>query len=345
MPSRFEGVTSNGHPGLSSGGIFPCMNQNAIISLTNHSARFLVSSKHRARWLRARKSGIGASDAASILGKDPYRSPLETYYRLLDELDEDRKPVMRWGQRIEPLIAQAHAEESGRRIERHGLLLASRRVAFVLATPDYLQWKPRCKRPGILECKNMSAPAAGEWPHWKTRPPEKFWIQAQQQMLVTGLRYATVAVLVGGNDLRTYDFAYDAAFGKKLVRELGRFMKRVELRNPPPADDTYSTADALAQLEERERVVVLSEAAREWLRQIDELEEKRREVEKQLRLSKNLVKADLEHASYGVVPGVIDRVFSFKKVTTPEHSVSEHSERRLLLVKPPTEARPLLKVA
>lgn len=35
---------------------------------------------HSKEWHEERKKGIGGSDAAAVLGMDPYRSPLAVYY-------------------------------------------------------------------------------------------------------------------------------------------------------------------------------------------------------------------------------------------------------------------------
>ena len=69
----------------------------------------------RPSWLAARRAGIGGSDAAAILGLDPFKSPLAVYMDKRGELPDaeageaarapaasGRRVYRLWGERREP---------------------------------------------------------------------------------------------------------------------------------------------------------------------------------------------------------------------------------------------------
>ena len=76
----------------------------------------------REDWLEARHDGIGGSDAAAIIGVDPYKSALEVYADKLGLTDGKKDTeAMAWGRRLEPLVAEAYGEETGRDLIDHGV--------------------------------------------------------------------------------------------------------------------------------------------------------------------------------------------------------------------------------
>ena len=91
------------------------------------------------RWLEHRKSGIGASEAAGLIGASPWISQLELY-----ALKTGAKPpkdlsgveVVDWGHRLEPVIITAFRDRTGRFVDHGGLLLRSKRHPWALATLD-----------------------------------------------------------------------------------------------------------------------------------------------------------------------------------------------------------------
>jgi predicted phage-related endonuclease len=65
----------------------------------------------REAWLTARKRGLGASDAASVLGFSRFRSAYSTAVdKLTQAVDTTQDETAEWGLRLEPAIAQKFAE-------------------------------------------------------------------------------------------------------------------------------------------------------------------------------------------------------------------------------------------
>ncbi len=60
----------------------------------------------RTAWLKARLKGIGASDAAAVLGLSSYSSPYSTWIsKTMPPEDREEDDLQYWGKRLEPLIA------------------------------------------------------------------------------------------------------------------------------------------------------------------------------------------------------------------------------------------------
>lgn len=164
--------------------------------------------RDRRRWLRARRTGLGASDIASILGVSPFKEATELAVYLdktsLDDPSEDgATEQMRWGNRLENAVVQEfsvrHARELGVKVlPTPGLLtLASHPV--LLCTPDRLLADRKTGRIiATLEVKTAGWRQRSKWDH---EVPIGYQVQVQQQLAITGLLYGYLVVLHAGQEM------------------------------------------------------------------------------------------------------------------------------------------------
>ena len=79
----------------------------------------------REEWLNARRKGIGGSDAAAIMGANPYASPLSVY---LDKLglaqEKEITEAMRQGTDLEDYVAKRFSEATGKKVRNRGITMA-----------------------------------------------------------------------------------------------------------------------------------------------------------------------------------------------------------------------------
>lgn len=191
----------------------------------------VIGSVSDADWANRRRSGIGASEAAIMIGEHPRHGeggPAELWVWKTgrgepDDLDELEN--VQWGHRMEALIIEAYGEQryAGRKVRRSGAHLRSRKHPWALATldgetlhPDH-GWIP-------LEAKNVGAYQAERWVDGV--PVEMHW-QLQQQMLVTEAPMASIAACVGGNALWWEDVPRNDAAQQVLIETGARFWKCV----------------------------------------------------------------------------------------------------------------------
>ena len=94
--------------------------------------------KDREAWLKLRNSGLGGSDAAVILGANPWKSRLALWAEKTGQLPpEDLSKNMRvyWGQKNEANIADWFEEETGKQVRRRGMM-RSCQYPWMLASVD-----------------------------------------------------------------------------------------------------------------------------------------------------------------------------------------------------------------
>ena len=196
----------------------------------------------RDAWLAERRTGIGASDTAAILGISRWGSALGVYLDKLGMLPPSPMSAEQaWGLRHEPAIATAYTEQTGREL-RQGGLVRHPETPWLLATPD------RLADDRVVELKTCSAFHAGEWGVPGTdEVPLPYLVQVQHQMCVLGCDLADVAVLIGGNDFRVYTVPRSQGAIDGILPRLAEFWGRVERRDPPPPD--YAHPDTARLLE------------------------------------------------------------------------------------------------
>jgi putative phage-type endonuclease len=85
--------------------------------------------------LELRRSGIGGSDIAAILGLSPYATPLDVFRSKVENYVQSDSWAFRRGRLLEPVVAQIYAEETGAMLREVGTLRHPDR-SIVLATPD-----------------------------------------------------------------------------------------------------------------------------------------------------------------------------------------------------------------
>lgn len=217
------------------------MSRSAAIRLVG------TRSMEREEWLEVRNRGIGSSDAAAAVGLCPYKSQLELWMEKTGRTPRDDEPgqdsPMYWGTLLEPLVAGAYTEQTGRKVRRVNAVLQHPTYSFMLANVDReVVGVPDVQ---ILECKT-----AGEYGSrlWRDGVPEYVQIQVQHQLAVTGKAAADVAVLLCGQKLEVHRIERDEDVISRLIVLEARFWEHVTQDTPPPADGSESAARALRSL-------------------------------------------------------------------------------------------------
>ncbi len=202
----------------------------------------------RGQWLEVRRGGIGSSDAATAVGLNPYKSQLELWLEKTGRqpATEDARGMSDpcyWGALLEPYVAVAYQQMTGRKVRKLNAVLQHPTMPFMLANIDReVVGEPDVQ---ILECKT-----AGEFGSrlWKEGVPEYVQLQVQHQLAVTGKDAADVAVLLCGQDLQIHRIMRDEDVIARLVVLEARFWACVETDTPPAADGSESAARALRHL-------------------------------------------------------------------------------------------------
>lgn len=198
----------------------------------------MTNDQQRAAWLAQRRTGIGGSDVAGILGLSRWTTPLQVYLDKTGQAPESEdNDAMRWGRYLEPVIRQAYADRTGRTVRLMEMIRHPMRD-YMIANIDGFTDDGR-----LLEVK--TARTAQDWGEPGTDEiPMPYMLQVQHYLEVTGFEFADVAVLIGGSDFRIYEIGLDMELVRMIVDAEAEFWRRVTERDPP---DPITAEDAIAR--------------------------------------------------------------------------------------------------
>jgi putative phage-type endonuclease len=267
-----------------------------------------IALPNREAWLAYRTKGIGASDAPVILGISPWKSPLALYTEKigLAEPSKAETDYILWGLRLEPAMARAYEEETGRVTIGTSDYVAytHERYPWMFCTPDrFVVDKEKGK--GVLELKTAASFKHSEW---KEGAPLMYQVQVQHQLAVTGLAWGAIAVLIGGNTFLHYDIPREEAFIEGLIEKEQLFWERTCRGEAPDPDESKSAAEALGLIynDPVAKRIALPASLLDWDAQ---LERGRKQIEEGETLeteASNYIKQALGNNLEGVMPnGVV----------------------------------------
>lgn len=172
----------------------------------------------RAQWLEQRRSGLGGTDAAAILGLSKWANAHDVWLdkrKLVGEQPETEQ--MWWGRKLEALIAERYEMATGRAVWNPHTLYRHPQHECLIGTPDRLVVGERRG----LEIKTASTFMADEWgPAGGDDIPPAYVVQCLHYMAVSGFPSWDVAVLIGGSDFRVYTVRRNEALERSIVERL-----------------------------------------------------------------------------------------------------------------------------
>jgi len=270
----------------------------------------------REQWLAERKGGIGGSDAAAAIGISPWKSRFQLWSEkvgLIEQPDLDSEAI-EWGTRLEPIIAAAYREKTGRAVHVGEPFQITRHPdrEWMMATLDATQ-EVDGRGPGVLQIKTTSAFHLAEW---EDEPPLHYQVQVIHEMLVARLTWGTLCVLVGGQKLRWFDLDLHERFASALTEKEAEFWHLVQSETPPEVDGSEATREALLLLYPKDsgEVVTLPDDASAWDAELCQAKTAIKEAEARKSLAENQLKAAIGNASMGLLP--TGQAYTFKAQTT-----------------------------
>jgi putative phage-type endonuclease len=246
----------------------------------------------RDEWLALRRQGIGGSDVSAIVGLSQYRTPLSVWLEKTGVYVPEDNPTesMEWGNLLEPIVADEFSRRSGVPTEAFRCLLAHPDHPHLLANVDrVIPPHGDLAVAGIYEGKTTSPWNRKDWgTEDDPRVPDHAALQTHHYLGVTGLPYAYVAVLIGGQQLVWRFIERDEEIVDRLLVLEQEFWQRVVENDPPPPTERDSqllsefwtpnpdetlvlTDELLAALAEREEVKAKEKAAKARAKELDEL--------------------------------------------------------------------------
>lgn len=215
----------------------------------------LIKTATRADWLALRKSGIGGSDIAAIIGLNRFRGPYDVYMDKTTEADtaEETNEAIHFGILLEDIVAKEFTQRTGMKVQRinatlkNGICIANiDRTIISPAISGNVRFKDGAlTTDALLECKTAGFHSAWRWgpsqedliikglpvPH--AEMPVEYLAQIQWYMGITYCKTAYVAVLIGGQDYRIYRVDRDEEIIQSLYEAADEFWQHVQKGQPP----------------------------------------------------------------------------------------------------------------
>ena len=251
----------------------------------------------RGEWLELRRTGIGGSDAAAIVGLNAYATPYTVYLDKLGLLPEkEDTEAMRQGRDLEEYVARRFMEKTGKKVRRCNYMIRNPRYPFALADIDF---RIVSENAG-LECKTTSTLDLAQFNGVEF--PGKYYGQCVHYLAVTGADRWYLAVLVLGRGFFVFTLERDEAEIAALMEAEGQFWHRVEERNPPSVTghdaDTEAVGTIWADSANDETVDLLD--MEPLFRQLGSLEESLAITTALKNQTVNKIKARMQTAGSGV---------------------------------------------
>ena len=256
--------------------------------------------------LEERRTGVGGSDASTILGINPFQDAYGLYLDKRGEAppeDEDfLKESRYWGSVLEAPVSDRYAEETGYKIQRANKLIRSKKHPFMIANIDR-------KVVGEDMKIGFEAKTAVRGDGWgesgSDEIPAYIMCQVQHYLAVTEYDYWDLAVLIGNRDYRQYRIAPIDQIIEDLIDAEQEFWDRVQNEvAPEPNWQSAATTRLMKNLYPgtNGEVVQLPEIAQKYQDVMDDSNEQKLIYEKVVTGCKNRIAMLMGETSIGLLP-------------------------------------------
>lgn len=147
-------------------------------------------------WLTFRKSGIGASEAAAVLGLSKWKSNVELWEEKVGLREPQNiidNPFVQYGNAAEEPLIRLFAAQY---INRYRVTVDKTKVyvkdVFQFASLDGELVDLETNELGIYEGKTVEANKSLVWEEWRDQIPQHYYIQLLHQLLVTGRNFNVI---------------------------------------------------------------------------------------------------------------------------------------------------------
>jgi len=196
----------------------------------------IIAPNSHEHWLQLRSEDITSTEVSALFGLSPYMTEFELFYiksrgEITSIADNER---MKWGRRLEAVIAQGVAEDVGMEVKPLKEYMRHSDEPRMGSSFDFSILCPE-RGPGILEIKNVDGLVyRNQW--IDDEAPAHIEIQLQHQLEIANVEWGMIAALVGGNDPKIIIRDRDRDVGAGLREKTREFWERVAREDAPEPD-------------------------------------------------------------------------------------------------------------
>lgn len=192
-------------------------------------------------WHEARRSSLGASEVAAVLGLSPWQTPLSVWRtKVLGETNQINPDAAYWGHAHEATIAQwirdTHPEIG--EVTSVGWSVRSHQHPWLTASPDRLILETNPTIPVELKTDDGFARES-----WADAVPDYYRIQSIVQQGIQGAPFGWLAVLHGTKTAELIRIPFDPTVWEQIVRITGEWWQAHVVEGVAP--DPVTSAEAV----------------------------------------------------------------------------------------------------
>lgn len=203
---------------------------------------------NREEWLKARKNGLGGSDAGAAIGQNKYKSRSELWAEktgIAEPKDLSDVLAVLYGSKAEAPIREIFALDYPQMdiFHKENYLLRSKEYPFMTYSPDGLLRDKEQDKRGILEIKTTTIRSKTQVEDWDGGIPQSYYCQILHGLIVTGFDFVVLRALIRSEDIRIMkDYLFEAKSQNIqddmdfLLKGEIEFWKHVQDKTIPPAN-------------------------------------------------------------------------------------------------------------
>jgi len=183
-----------------------------------------------------RKSGIGGSETATLVGLDGYEQPIDVFNRkvhgIAKEIHPDNQAVY-FGNAFEEAVSKTYEERTDTKLRK----MPGRRHPDMPFLVGHLDRKIEGEHRGV-EIKNVGFRVADDWGEHGTDQVAPYYLpQVHHYNLLYDYESFDVAAVIGGQELRIYTVERSSGWDELITETVSKFWRdHVETKTPPPID-------------------------------------------------------------------------------------------------------------
>lgn len=191
-------------------------------------------------WKALRHKYIGGSDAASVVGLNPYRSSYTLWAEKTGKIPSfEGNLATEVGTYLEDFVAKLFEKETGKKVRRENQSILNDQYPWAIANVD----RVIVGEDAGLEIKTTSEMNLKKFKNGEY--PAQYYVQCVHYLAMTGKKKWYLAVLIGNRTFEIFEIERDEAEIEALMAEEKAFMELIKTDTAPTTDGTNSTAETI----------------------------------------------------------------------------------------------------
>lgn len=213
----------------------------------------IIKPTDRQHWLSLRLQDVTSTEVSALFGLNPYMTKFELWHRkkAQEVVEFEANDRMKWGDRLEPVIAHGVAEDYGWTVHPFKEYMRDTELRAG-SSFDFMMFDGEAE--GLMEIKKVDSLIfrdkwffEGDKSSVPTDAPPHIELQVQHQLMLSQHPYARIVALVGGNKAHILKREPDLTIIEKIRKEIADFWQSIEA-NIEPAPDYEKDIEFLSNL-------------------------------------------------------------------------------------------------